>query len=78
MLIRTGIEMTPLDPDTYPYWEYGSGSKTVKNANKKGKNQRFLIENSIVLLKKALQQFRRKSVVNQSIASFRRVNNKYD
>jgi len=27
--------MAPLDPD--PYWEYGSGSRTVKMVSKKGK-----------------------------------------
>jgi len=29
------IEMAPLDPD--PYWEYGSGSRTVKMLTKKEK-----------------------------------------
>jgi len=24
------FEIAPLDPDPDPYWEYGSGSKTVK------------------------------------------------
>jgi len=29
--------MAPLDPDPDPYWEYGSGSRTVKMVFKKGK-----------------------------------------
>jgi len=31
------IEMALLDPDPDPYWEYGSGSRTVKMVSKKGK-----------------------------------------
>jgi len=33
------IEIASLDPDAY--WEYGSGSRTVKMMSKKGKNVRF-------------------------------------
>jgi len=29
------IEMAPLGPDPDPYWEYGSGSRTVKIVSKK-------------------------------------------
>jgi len=32
------IEIAPLDPDPDPYWEYGSGSRTVKQKGvEKGK-----------------------------------------
>jgi len=33
--VRIRIEIAPLDPD--PYWEYGSGSRTVKMVSKKEK-----------------------------------------
>jgi len=39
------IEMAPLDPD--PYWEYGSGSKTVKIVSKKEINLSFQVKTSI-------------------------------
>jgi len=37
--------MAPLDPD--PYWQYGSGSRTVKMVSKKKKNVRFQVKKSI-------------------------------
>jgi len=39
--------MAPLDPDPDPYWEYGSGSRTVKVVSKKEKNLRFQVKKSI-------------------------------
>jgi len=39
--------MAPLDPDPDPYWEYGSGSRTVKMVSKKEINLRFQVKKSI-------------------------------
>jgi len=38
------IEMAPLDRD--PYWQYGSGSRTVKIVYKKEKKLRFQVKKS--------------------------------
>jgi len=43
------IEMALLDPDPDPYWEYGSGSRTVKMVSKTEKNPRFQVKKSILL-----------------------------
>jgi hypothetical protein len=48
--MRIRIEMHPLDPD--PYWEYGSGSRTVKMVPEKEKMYIFKIKRALIILLK--------------------------
>jgi len=40
------LKMAPLDPDPDPYWQYGSGSRTVKMVSKKEKKLIFQVKKS--------------------------------
>jgi len=48
--IRIVHVMAPLDPDKY--WEYGSGSRTVKMVSKKGKNLNLKLKTALTVLQK--------------------------